>query len=390
MMQPYHSRKWQDHDSLLMLGLIWRFALLTVTPAIASAQVGLVHVTPCGPQSFPAVACTIPVTGTGNLIVVGFQIGPGANTATTIGSITDNVGNIYAEAGAALSVDTAAGSVVDIWYAKNSVAGATTLTVNPGAVVTNAGVVVWEFAGVNRSAPLDRTAVLSNQPAIAAPSGAGVTIASASEVIVSLAAVAGGVSGILPGNSFVNDSALKGNGWAHMVTASPGTYSAQWNAGHSGTFASSTASFRAANSLNACDLNGDMAVNIIDTQLATNMYLGLRTCTANIAGAGVCSPLVVQQITNAAFTGVCTTANSHTVTLNWTASTTPNVNYNVYRSTTSGGPYSKLTSSPVSGVTYTDSAVLAGQTYYYVTTAVDVNNNESSYSNEATGAVAFP
>ena len=141
---------------------------------------------------------------------------------------------------------------------------------------------------------------------------------------------------------------------------------------------------------NACDLNGDGAVNVIDVQLATDMYLGLRTCTANIAGSGVCSALVVQQVETAALTGVCTTAGSHTVSLNWTASTTPSVNYNVYRSGTSGGPYTKLTASPVSATSYIDSAVLAGQTYYYVTTAVASGNTESAYSNEAPAAIPFP
>jgi hypothetical protein len=148
-------------------------------------------------------------------------------------------------------------------------------------------------------------------------------------------------------------------------------------------------SFRTAKGVSACDLNGDGAVNVIDVQQATNMNLGLLTCTANIAGPGVCSPLVIQQLTNAALTGVCTTANLHTVTLNWTASTTPNVTYNVYRGTTSGGPYTKLTSSPVSAVAYTDSTIFAGQTYYYVTTAIAAGA-ESAYSNEASAAVPFP
>jgi len=77
--------------------------------------------------------------------------------------------------------------------------------------------------------------------------------------------------------------------------------------------------------------------------------------------------------------------------LNWTASTSSNVTgYNVYRATQSGGPYTKLTSSPVVGTSYTDVTVLAGQSYYYVTTAVDSSSNESVYSNEATAAVPSP
>jgi hypothetical protein len=36
------------------------------------------------------------------------------------------------------------------------------------------------------------------------------------------------------------------------------------------------------------------------------------------------------------------------------------------------------------------SSVTSGQTYYYVATAVDSNNNESAYSSEAVVAVPTP
>jgi hypothetical protein len=372
-----------------MPNVVWRFALLAAMSAVASAQVGLVNVTSCGPQSAATLTCTIPSTEAGHLLVVGFEIGGGANTGTTVIGVTDTAGNRYAEAGPAQSIDASAGSVVDIWYAKNSAAGATTVTVTPSLAVTNAGVAIWEFSGVNTAAPLDQTAVLSSQPSSAAPTGASVTTKAAAEVVISLAAVAGSVTGISAGNAFVSDSSLKGNGWAHLVTAAVGTYAAQWTQNPAGTLASSTVSFKAATGISACDLNADGAINPVDVQMATNMNLGLLTCTANIAGPGVCSPLVIQQITNAAVTGICTTANLHTVVLNWTASTTLNVNYNVYRGTTSGGPYTKLTSSPVAAVTYTDSAIFAGQTYYYVTTAIAAGS-ESAYSNEAPATIPFP
>jgi fibronectin type 3 domain-containing protein len=78
----------------------------------------------------------------------------------------------------------------------------------------------------------------------------------------------------------------------------------------------------------------------------------------------------------------------HTVSLRWTGSTSTNVaGYNIYRATTSGGPYTKVNSAPIVGVSYLDIAVQAGQTYYYRTTAVDGNNNESGYSNTAAAVV---
>jgi hypothetical protein len=81
---------------------------------------------------------------------------------------------------------------------------------------------------------------------------------------------------------------------------------------------------------------------------------------------------------------------SRSVSLNWVASTSDVVGYNVYRSMTAGGPYAKLTPSIVSGTTYTDNNVTAGQTYYYVATAVAAGDNESTYSSEATAVVPTP
>lgn len=45
------------------------------------------------------------------------------------------------------------------------------------------------------------------------------------------------------------------------------------------------------------------------------------------------------------------TLTSTTVTLNWTASTSTVAGYNMYRSPTTGGPYKKINSALVSGVT---------------------------------------
>jgi hypothetical protein len=146
-----------------------------------------------------------------------------------------------------------------------------------------------------------------------------------------------------------------------------------------------------AQALNACDLTGNGVVDILDVQLAVNMAIGLAPCTANVAGQGVCNIVVVQRVTNAAMSGTCLTGVSHTASLNWTASTSSNViGYNVYRATASGGPYTKITTSPVAGTTYTDPTVQAGQTYYYVTTAVDTSSNESVYSNQAPAVVPTP
>jgi Putative Ig domain len=77
-------------------------------------------------------------------------------------------------------------------------------------------------------------------------------------------------------------------------------------------------------------------------------------------------------------------AASYSAALSWTASASSDVTgYNVYRSTVSGGGYTKINPSLVSGSAYTDSSVVSGQTYYYVTTAVDSSGAESLNSNQA-------
>jgi hypothetical protein len=224
-------------------------------------------------------------------------------------------------------MDSIGGYVADLWYAKNSVAGATTLTITPSIPVYHAAAVIWEFSGADPNTPLDQAASLSDQPATLLPLGASVTTTSTVEAVVSLLPDSGIVSSITLGNLFTNDFLLKTNGWAHVITSSSGTYAAQW-IGTLGTYASSTASFQAA------------------------------------------------------------IAEAPTVSLSWNPSTSPNLSgYNIYRGSVSGGPYTAVNTSLVPGSTYTDSGVQGGLTYYYVATAVDYTGAESVYSNEATAVV---
>jgi fibronectin type 3 domain-containing protein len=85
---------------------------------------------------------------------------------------------------------------------------------------------------------------------------------------------------------------------------------------------------------------------------------------------------------------IAVAAPSYAAVLNWTASTSSDVTgYNVYRSTVSGGSYSKINSSLVAGSTYTDSTVVSGNTYYYVTASVDTSGIESLDSNEVQAVI---
>jgi hypothetical protein len=132
---------------------------------------------------------------------------------------------------------------------------------------------------------------------------------------------------------------------------------------------------------NACDLNQDGLVNNADIAIAINMALGTVACSANVEGSNTCTVITVQRVFNASLGQPCVAYNTHAAILSWTASTTPNVTYNVYRASASTGPFTTpVNSSPISGTTFTDASVQAGQTYYYVATAVDMNGNQSADS----------
>ena len=95
----------------------------------------------------------------------------------------------------------------------------------------------------------------------------------------------------------------------------------------------------------------------------------------------------------AALTGTGTAAPVHTVSLSWTASTTPGVtSYNVYRAvygTNACGSYSNIGSTPSSTTAYTDSVVADGTAYCYATVAVDPSG-ESGYSNITQAVIPPP
>jgi hypothetical protein len=77
----------------------------------------------------------------------------------------------------------------------------------------------------------------------------------------------------------------------------------------------------------------------------------------------------------------------HSVALTWNASTSTVSGYNVYRSTVSGGSYTKINASPVAVLNYIDLTVQSGATYFYVATAIDSSGNESVNSIEVSAIV---
>jgi hypothetical protein len=108
---------------------------------------------------------------------------------------------------------------------------------------------------------------------------------------------------------------------------------------------------------------------------------GSNTGTVTVTSTATGSPTTI------ALSGTGVQTANHSVTLSWVASTSTVSGYNIYRSTTNGSGYAKVNSSLVSGVSYTDTGVQSGTTYYYVVTAVNSSGEESSDSNQVTAAV---
>ena len=77
----------------------------------------------------------------------------------------------------------------------------------------------------------------------------------------------------------------------------------------------------------------------------------------------------------------------HSVVLSWGPSPTSVVGYRVYRDNGSG--FSPLTS-VIPDLTYTDTAVVSGNTYLYAVTAIDAAGDESPFSNQATAVIPTP
>jgi hypothetical protein len=94
--------------------------------------------------------------------------------------------------------------------------------------------------------------------------------------------------------------------------------------------------------------------------------------------------------------GVLQAQTAHSVSLAWGASPTVGATYNVYRGTFSGacaGPVTttcvKLTGSPITGLSYSDTTPPQGATSFYVVRAV-AGGVESANSNEVAAVVPLP
>jgi hypothetical protein len=111
---------------------------------------------------------------------------------------------------------------------------------------------------------------------------------------------------------------------------------------------------------------------------------GTAPAKAGYFSNAVVSPEVEQ------LTGTGAAPSAHSVGLTWQESDPSVVGFDIYRGKIHGGPYQRINTALEASTNYTDYTVLAGTTYYYVTTAVDGAGKQSAYSNETKAVIPSP
>lgn len=113
------------------------------------------------------------------------------------------------------------------------------------------------------------------------------------------------------------------------------------------------------------------------TSSTTSYYV---VTAVNIAGQSLASneTSAAPIFPPAAPSGLTAASGTSQIALSWTASSST-TNYNLYRSTSSGGPYTVIANP--TGTNYADTSAVSGTTYYYVVSAVNTAG-ESGMSSE--------
>ncbi|MFC1990253.1 fibronectin type III domain-containing protein [Chloroflexota bacterium] len=135
--------------------------------------------------------------------------------------------------------------------------------------------------------------------------------------------------------------------------------------------------------------------NYTDTGLTNDVtYYYVVTATDNVTAESIYSSeanVTPGDPPPAAPTGLAATTGYKRVSLDWADNTEGDLaGYNVYRSLTSGSGYAKINGSLLTSSDYLNTGLSNGVTYYYVVTAVDTLDNESTYSSEDSATTWTP
>jgi hypothetical protein len=382
------------------------------------------YATPQTAQTKVIVTFTAPqAAGDLNVVVVGWN-----DSTSVVRTVSDKSGNTYARA---IGPTVVSGSLSQsIYYAKNigaAAAGANSVTVSFSAAAASPDIRILQYRGVDPNSPVDVAAAGSGSTSTSSTATA--RTSNAADLIFGANTVRTLTIG--PGSSFTRRllSSPDGDIAEDRIVTATGSYSATAPLNSSGPWVMQMVAFRSmpeafsstSLSLRPSSLNfGNVVIGSTSALpvLATNTGKGSLTLSVpKVTGtafsvSGFTLPLALSAgqtksfsvdfhpTTAGSFKGSISLASNaansptvvmlsgtavkpYSVSLTWRASTSSGViGYNVYRRTSSGSYALALNSMLVRGTTYTDTNVPGTQTYYYVATAVNSGQVESSHSNE--------
>lgn len=183
------------------------------------------------------VSLSLAPTQAGDLLVVatgGF--GPG----NTIQAITDNAGNTYVSANAQSHITNLLSDVVEIWYATNSLPGATSLSVEGTASSIREA---W-FVEASQLSALDTVVTVNDAASSTMPVMPPLAPTTVPALIVAIGDFAGDVTKLHAGSPFTQLTIQDGNDAAVVLATTAATYMALWDGAGPGTYCVSAAAFR--------------------------------------------------------------------------------------------------------------------------------------------------
>jgi hypothetical protein len=329
------------------------------------------------------------------------------------GAIAGAIASSYTTPATATADNGSAFSVTVSNSVSSTTSSSATLTVSTANYVISAAPTSFAFTGtVNGAAPAQQTVTFISTPATPLP-----FTMTANQSWITMSATSGTTKAILQFG--VNTTGMTAGTYTGqvlvtptgagdppmtipvsltLVASTPGTLTANVSTLNFNTVSVGTGSTLQATLTNS----GTSSVDISNVSISGAGFTASGVPTGTILNAGQTATLNVTFDPSAAgsVTGSVTVASNatdaaesialsgtgaqtaqHSVSLVW-GSTGSVAGYNVYQSTVSGGPYTKLNASLDSAESYTDNTVQAGQTYYYVVTSVNSSGEESVYSNE--------
>jgi hypothetical protein len=164
--------------------------------------------------------------------------------------VTDTAGNTWVKATEFYNGGTFIG--IDIWYAKNCLSGANTVSFSGGFGSPFDGIIVAEFSGIDTTSPFDQEQSAEGDFATATPNSGNITTTQADEVLIGGAAGLTGVGLTWTGSFTELEDLFDGQrkpGAGYRIVSSTSTYAATATCDTSpanGGWVAAVASFKAA------------------------------------------------------------------------------------------------------------------------------------------------